>query len=41
MVLSDSDNDALIFADSKSKFLSKFAVAIVLGNGKSLIRKGK
>ncbi|MEI6519005.1 MAG: hypothetical protein WCO98_03025 [bacterium] len=41
MVLSDTDNDALIFADSKAKFLSKFAVAIVLGNGKSLIRKDK
>jgi hypothetical protein len=41
MVLSEIDNDTLTLADSKSKFLSKFAVAIVLGEGKSLIYKDK
>ncbi len=41
IVLTEIDNDALTAADATSKFLSKFSVAIVLGNGKSLIRKDK
>jgi hypothetical protein len=41
MVLSDTDNDILIAENEKSKFLSKFAIAIVLGKGNTLIRNDK